>query len=101
VTVITTHLGELVRQHAWELLGRAETKRLMDGLNESHPKLLEELVPKLLTLARLAAFSNNCCASGFNTDLATILEVLLETASMNKNVVALVEAFAPGFWRGV
>ena len=32
VTVITTHLGELIRQHAWELLGRAETKRLMDSL---------------------------------------------------------------------
>ena len=32
VTVITTHLGELIRQHAWELLGRAETKRLLDSL---------------------------------------------------------------------
>ena len=40
VTVISTHLGELVRQHAHELLGRAETKRLMDSLNDTHPKLI-------------------------------------------------------------
>ncbi len=52
VTVITTHLGEMIRHHAGELLGRAETKRLMDSLNESHPKLIEELVPKLLTPGR-------------------------------------------------
>jgi flagellar biosynthesis protein FlhA len=67
VTVITTHLGELIRQHAWELLGRAETKRLLDALNESHPKLLEELVPKLLTLGEVAGFWNSCCASGFRS----------------------------------
>jgi len=40
--------------------GPAETKRLMDSLNESHPKLLEELVPKLLRSARWAGCSNNC-----------------------------------------
>ncbi len=54
VTVVTTHLGELIRQHAWELLGRAEIKRLLDAMNDSHPKLLEELVPKLLTLGEVA-----------------------------------------------
>src|SRR5260370_35133397 len=49
-TVIGTHLGELIRRHAHELLGRQEVKRLLDSLNESHPKLVEELVPKLMTL---------------------------------------------------
>jgi flagellar biosynthesis protein FlhA len=44
-TVITTHLGEMIRRHAWELLSRAEIKRLLDALNDSHPKLIEELVP--------------------------------------------------------
>ena len=52
VTVISTHLAEMVRQHAHELLSRAETKRLLDALNETHPKLVEELVPKLLVLGR-------------------------------------------------
>ena len=63
VTVITTHLGELIRRQP-ELLGRAETKRLMDALNESHPKLMEELVPKLLSLGEVGRVSSNCCASG-------------------------------------
>ncbi|HEV2486408.1 MAG TPA: flagellar biosynthesis protein FlhA [Terracidiphilus sp.] len=93
VTVITTHLGELVRQHAWELLGRAETKRLMDSLSESHPKLLEELVPKLLTLGEVGRVLEQLLRERVSIrDLGAILEALLETAPVNKNVVALVEA---------
>jgi len=93
VTVITTHLGELVRQHAWELLGRAETKRLMDSLNESHPKLMEELVPKLLTLGEVGRVLEQLLRERVSIrDLGSILEALLEIAPMNKTVVALVEA---------
>jgi flagellar biosynthesis protein FlhA len=93
VTVITTHLGELIRRHAHELLGRAETKRLMDTLNESHPKLLEELVPKLLTLGEVERVLEQLLRERVSIrDLGAILEALLETAPVNKNVVALVEA---------
>ena len=42
-------LAELIKQHAYELLSRHETKRLVDRLGESHPKLLDELVPKLMS----------------------------------------------------
>ena len=93
VTVITTHLGELIRQHAWELLGRAETKRLMDALNESHPKLIEELVPKLLTLGEVGRVLEQLLRERVSIrDLGSILEALLETAPANKSTVALVEA---------
>jgi flagellar biosynthesis protein FlhA len=93
VTVITTHLGELIRQHAWELLGRAESKRLMDSLNESHPKLIEELVPKLLTLGEVGRVLEQLLRERVSIrDLGSILEALLETAPVNKNPVALVEA---------
>ena len=92
-TVITTHLGELIRQHAWELLGRAETKRLMDSLNESHPKLMEELVPKLLTLGEVGRVLEQLLRERVSIrDLGAILEALLETAPLNKSIVALVEA---------
>jgi flagellar biosynthesis protein FlhA len=92
VTVITTHLGELIRQHAFELLGRAETKRLMDTLNESHPKLIEELVPKLLTLGEVGRVLEQLLRERVSIrDLASILEALIEIAPMNKSVVALVE----------
>ncbi len=93
VAVITTHLGELVRQHAHELLGRAETKRLMDSLNESHPKLLEELVPKWLTLGEVGRVLEQLLRERVSIrDLGTILEALLETAQINKGLVALVES---------
>jgi len=93
VTVITTHLGELVRQHAWELLGRSETKRLLDSLNESHPKLIEELTPKLLSLGEVGHVLEQLLRERVSIrDLGTVLESLLETAPMNKSLVALVEA---------
>jgi len=93
VTVITTHLGELIRLHAHELLGRAETKRLLDGLNESHPKLLEELIPKLLSLGEIGRVLEQLLRERVSIrDLGTILEALLEAAPVNKSSVALVEA---------
>ncbi|MGC9159729.1 MAG: FHIPEP family type III secretion protein, partial [Terracidiphilus sp.] len=93
VTVITTHLGELIRRHGWELLGRAETKRLLDSLNESHPKLMEELVPKLLSLGEVGRVLEQLLRERVSIrDLGTILEALLETAPVNKNLVALVES---------
>jgi flagellar biosynthesis protein FlhA len=93
VTVITTHLGELIRRNAGELLGRAEIKRLMDGLNESHPKLTEELVPKLLTLGEVGRVLEQLLRERVSIrDMGTVLETLLETAPINKSLVALVEA---------
>jgi flagellar biosynthesis protein FlhA len=93
VTVMTTHLGELVRRHAWELLGRAEIKRLMDSLNESHPKLLEELVPKLLTLGEVARVLEQLLRERVSIrDLGAILEALLEAAPRDKSTEGLVEA---------
>ena len=93
VTVITTHLGELIRRHAWELLGRAEIKRLMDSLNDSHPKLLEELVPKLLTLGEAARVLEQLLRERVSIrDLGAILEALLETAPRDKSTECLVEA---------
>lgn len=93
VTVMTTHLGEMIRRHAWELLGRAEIKRLMDTLNDSHPKLLEELVPKLLTLGEVARVLEQLLRERVSIrDLGGILEALLETAPRDKTTEGLVEA---------
>ncbi len=65
----------------------------MDALNESHPKLIEELVPKLLTLGEVGRVLEQLLRERVSIrDLGAILEALLETATLNKNVVALVEA---------
>jgi flagellar biosynthesis protein FlhA len=93
VTVITTHLGELIRRHAGELLGRAEIKRLMDSLSDSHPKLIEELVPKLLSLGEAGRVLEQMLRERVSIrDLGAILEALLETAPRDKSLEGLVEA---------
>lgn len=93
VTAISTHIAEMIRQHAHELLGRAETKRLLDTLNESHPKLVEELVPKVLTLGEVQRVLQQLLREQVSIrDLGTILEGLIEAAGVNKSLPYLVEA---------
>src|SRR5271155_5491018 len=92
-SVLAPHLAELVRQYAHELLTRQETKRLLDALAETQPKLVEELVPRLLTLGEAQKVLQQLLREQVSIrDLTTILETLLETAAINKNQVALVEA---------
>ncbi len=90
---LATHLGEIIRQNAHELLSRHETKRLIDRLSESHPKLVEELVPKLMTLGEVQRVLQQLLREQVSIrDLGTILETLIETAGVSKNPVLLNEA---------
>ncbi len=92
-SVLAAHLAELVKRNAHELLSRAETKRLIDRLNDSHPKLVEELVPKLLSLGEVQKVLQQLLREQVSVrDLGTILEALVDTAANNKNPIALVEA---------
>src|SRR5690242_11175623 len=82
-SVLATHLAEVVRRHAHELLSRSETKRLLDALAESHPKLVEELVPKLLSLGEVQKVLQQLLREGVSIrDLATVLESLIDTATV-------------------
>jgi len=92
-SVLATHLAEVVKQHAHELLTRQETKRLLDRLAESHPKLVEELVPKVLSLGEVQKTLQQLLREQVSVrDLSTILETLLDIAPVNKNPVLLVES---------
>lgn len=102
VTAISTHIAEMIRQHAFELLTRAETKRLLDSLNDSHPKLVEELVPKLLTLGEVQRVLQQLLREQVSIrDLGTILESLVETAASSKALPQLVEAVRQALGRRV
>ncbi|HMF54595.1 MAG TPA: flagellar biosynthesis protein FlhA [Edaphobacter sp.] len=101
-TVIGTHLGELIRRHAHELLGRQEVKRLLDSMNESHPKLVEELVPKLLSLGETQRVLQQLLREQVSIrDLGAILETLVEAAQQSKNLVHLVESVRQSLGRGL
>lgn len=80
-TVVTTHLNHLIHNHAAELLGRQELQQLLDHLGRQAPKLLEDLVPKLLPLATLQKVLHNLLEEGMHIrDMRTIVEVLAEHA---------------------
>jgi len=92
-SVLATHLAEVIKQHASELLTRQEAKRLLDRLAESHPKLVEELVPKLLSLGEVHKVMQQLLREQVSIrDLSTILEALLDTGGVSKHPVLLVEA---------
>ncbi len=92
-SALSAHLAELIRQNAQDLLTRQETKRLIDRLADSHPKLIEELTPKLMSLGEIQKVLQQLLREQVSIrDLGTILETLVETAATNKNPVILVEA---------
>jgi flagellar biosynthesis protein FlhA len=101
-SVLATHLAEVVKQHAHELLSRQEVKRLLDRLAESHPKLVEELVPKVLSLGEVQKVLQQLLREQVSIrDLPAILETLLDTTATTKNPVALVEAVRQSLGRAL
>jgi flagellar biosynthesis protein FlhA len=92
-SVLAAHLAELIKQNANDLLTRHETKRLIDRLSDSHPKLVEELTPKLMSLGEIQKVLQQLLREQVSIrDLGSILEALVETAATNKNPIILVEA---------
>ncbi len=86
-TVITTHLTEIVKTHADELLGRQDVQSLLDSLAGSHPKVVEELVPNVVPLGTLQKVLQRLLRERISVrDLLTILETLADYVPMSKNV---------------
>ncbi len=80
-TVVATHLSELIKTHGHELLGRQETQNLLDNLGNDYPKLVEELVPALLSLGVVMRVLQNLLREAVSIrDLRTILETLADWA---------------------
>jgi flagellar biosynthesis protein FlhA len=92
-SVLAAHLAEIIKHNAHDLLTRHETKRLIDRLSDSHPKLIDELMPKLLSLGEIQKVLQQLLREQVSIrDLGSILEALVEAAGVNKSPVALVEA---------
>ena len=92
VSVLGTHLSELIRRHAHELLSRQDTKRLLDRVAVEHPKVVEDLVPKLLPLAAVQRVLQNLLRERVSIrDAVSLLEALGEAAASTRNPVLLTE----------
>ena len=78
-TVVATHLNHIVQQHAAELLGRHEVQQLLDHLAKDSPKLIEDLVPKIVSLAVLQKTLQSLLEEGVHIrDMRSILETIAE-----------------------
>ena len=91
-TVLTTHLSEIIKRHCHELLGRQDVQQLLDSLKETHPKVVEELVPGLLPLGGVVQVLQNLLREQVPIrDLLTILETLADWSPATKDLDILTE----------
>ena len=91
-TIMATHLTEVLRKHASELLGRQEVQNLLDNLSKTYPKAVEELVPNLLSLGAVQKVLQNLLEERISIrDLLTIVETLADCALLTKDPDLLTE----------
>ena len=85
-TVVATHLNHLILTHAAELLGRQEVQQLLDHLGKEIPKLVEDLVPKVLPLGTLQKVLQAMLEEGVHIrDMRTIIETVADHAMRTQN----------------
>jgi len=101
-SVFITHLTEIIRSHAYELLGRQEVKNLLDNLQQDYPAVVEELVPNLLSLGDVQKVLQNLLREKVSIrDLLTILETLADWVTQTKNIDILTEYVRQGLARSI
>ena len=91
-TVVVTHLTELIRRHAADLLGRQDVQALLDALAKTHPKPVEELVPQLLSVGGVQKVLQSLLRENVSVrDLLTVVEALADHAAATKDPLTLTE----------
>lgn len=91
-SVITTHLTEVIKNYAHELLGKQDVQKLLDNLSKTHPKVVEDLIPGLLNLGAVQKVLQNLLRERVCIrDLQTILETLSDYANVTKDTDILTE----------
>jgi len=101
-TVIATHVSQILQEHAHELLGHDETQQLLNRLAQGSPKLVEDLVPKVLPLGAVVKVLQNLLRESVSIrDMRTIVEVLAEHAHRSQDPVALTGAVRSALGRSI
>ena len=101
-TVVATHLNHVILGHAAELLGRQETQALLDHISKEVPKLVEDLVPKLLSVSTVQRVLQNLLAEEVNIrDMRTIIEVLAEFSPRTQDAAELTSRVREALGRAI
>ncbi|WP_054958684.1 flagellar biosynthesis protein FlhA [Paenibacillus dakarensis] len=91
-SVVATHLTELIKRHAHELIGRQETKTLVDNIRESYPVLVDELIPSVLSIGEVQKVLAKLLKEKISIrDLVTIFEALADYGQYSKDPEVLTE----------
>jgi flagellar biosynthesis protein FlhA len=100
-TVVATHLTEVIRENAPDLLGRQETQQLLDNLARTSPKAVEELTPNLMPIGMVQKVLQNLLRERVSIrDLLTIVETLADYGTMSKDPDLLTEYVRQKLARG-
>jgi len=101
-TVVTTHISEMIKAHAHELLGRQETQALLNSLAENYPKIVEDLIPAILPLGTVQKVLKNLLQERVSIrDLLTILETLAEFGPTTQDATILTELVRQNIGRNI
>lgn len=101
-SIIATHMTEIIKRHAHELLGRQDVQTLLDNVKTSYPAIVDELVPKLLSLGEVQKVLGNLLREGISIrDMVTILETLADYATVTRDTDMLTEYVRQALGRAI
>jgi flagellar biosynthesis protein FlhA len=101
-SVIATHLTEIIKKHAHELLGRQEVQTLLDNVKQNYPVIIDELIPKLMTVGEVQKVLANLLKEGVSIrDMVTILETLADYAPITNDTDMLTEYVRQALGRAI
>jgi flagellar biosynthesis protein FlhA len=99
-TVVATHISEVIKRYSHELVGRQEMQQLLDNISVTASKVVEELIPNLLSLGTVLRVVKSLLKEGVSIrDMRTILETLADYASLTKDPDVLAEFVRQGLGR--
>ena len=91
-TILTTHMSHIIKSFAHELIGRQEVQKILDNLNDTHPKVIEELIPNNLSIGGVVKVLQHLLQEQIPIrDILTILETLADYAPLTKDIDSLTE----------
>lgn len=101
-SIIATHLTEIIKKYAHELTGRQEVQVLLDNIKQNYPVIVEELIPKLMTVGEVQKVLANLLKEGVSIrDMVTILETLADYAPVTHNSDMLTEYVRQAMGRAI
>lgn len=101
-SIISTHMTEVIRRHIHELLSRQDVQTLIDNVKSTYPAVVEELIPKLMSLGEIQKVLCNLLREGVSIrDMVTILETLADYAPITRDTDLLTEYVRQALGRAI